>query len=488
MRTGFQLIVALLFALPAIAQDMVLVGGTIIDGTGRARVRGNVRIRGGEVADIGTFQPARGEVTLNVAGLIVAPGFIDLHNHSADALAENPGAVSQITQGVTTVVLGPDGGGPIGIENFMARFDENPAAVNLMTFVGHANVRVRVMGANYRRAATGEELSRMEQLVEDAMREGAFGLSSALEYDPGSYATVEEMVVLAKVAARYGGIYMTHIRNEGDGVLAAIAEAIEVGRQANIPVQISHLKLGSAAVWGKAAEAVALIDKARAAGVNVAADVYPYNTAMSSLRALVPAQSLGDSQAVSKALENAGGAGSIWITQSSSHPDYKLKTLEQIAQERGITPADLYGELVKEGETTVISSSIAERDIAALLRHAWVMVASDGGIGMEHPRASGTFARVLGKNVRDDKLFTLEVAVRKITGLPASRLGLKERGVLAKGSAADIVVFDPNQIRDASTLQDPAALSQGIRHVFVNGVMVLKEGQPTEARPGNALR
>lgn len=479
MRIVLRLVFSLLLATQAFAQsssnDLVLVGGTIVDGSGKPRFRGNVRIRAGEIADVGTFQPARGEAILNVAGLIVAPGFIDIHNHSADALGEKPDALSQVSQGITTLVLGPDGGGPIGIERFMVTFDEKPLALNVLAFVGHANVRVRVMGANYKRAATPEEVTRMEELVEDAMREGAFGISSALEYDPGSYSTIDEVVALAKIAGRYGGIYMTHLRDEGDKVLDAIAEAIEVGRRANIPVQISHLKLGSAGVWGKSAEVLALIDKARAQGVNVAADVYPYNTVRSAVRSAIR-------------LEDVGGPANVLIIASPMHPEYKLKTLDQIAKDLAIAPMELYNELLKEGETTVATTSISEKDLTALLRHAWAMISSDGGLEIADPRSTGAFTRVLSKIVREDKTLTLEVAVRKMSGLPASRLGLKERGLLVKGAAADIVVFDSNLVRDSSTLQEPGALSQGIKHVFVNGAAVIKDGLPTDARPGLALR
>jgi N-acyl-D-aspartate/D-glutamate deacylase len=299
---------------------------------------------------------------------------------------------------------------------------------------------------------------------------------------------MDEVVALAKVAARYGGIYMTHIRNEGDKVMDAIAEAIEVGRRAGIAVQISHIKLGSAAVWGKTAEALALIDRARTQGVNVAADVYPYNTSLSSLRAVVPSQQFDDPEEVARGLENVGGAANVMISSSVAHPDYNLKTLDQIAGERNLTPVQLYSEMVKEGETSIVTSSMKESDVTAFLRHAWVAIASDGGMDMAHPRGSGTFPRVLGKIVREDKVLTLEIAVRKMSGLPAARLGLKERGLLAKGVSADIVVFDPNQIRDVSTVQEPTALSQGMKYVFVNGTMVLKNGDPTGARPGLALR
>jgi N-acyl-D-amino-acid deacylase len=411
MRRATIFIGVVLIATSALAEDLVLVNGTVIDGTLKARFQGNVRLRNGEIAEIGAFKPAAGETVLDVKGLIVAPGFIDLHNHSENAIDKSLGAVSQISQGITTAVLGSDGSGPYAVEDFMLPFDEKLPALNIATFVGHGTVRRQIMGANYKRAATADEIDRMGQLVESAMREGAFGLSSGLDREPGSYSTTEELIALAKIMARYGGTYTTHVRDEGSKVIDSIKEAIEIGRAAKVPVQISSIKLGADSVWGKTAQVLAEIDKARSQGVDVAADIYPYT-----------------------------------------------------------------------------ESNLSEKDVRAFLLHAWVMIASDGGLGIARPGSAGAFPRVLGSYVREQKVLTLERAIRKMSGLPASRLGMKERGVLAKGSSADIVVFDPLQIRDNSTPQDPFAVSAGLKYVFVNGTMVIKDGQPTGERPGRALR
>src|SRR6266567_4435106 len=392
MRRATIFIGVVLIATSALAEDLVLVNGTVIDGTLKARFQGNVRVRNGKIAEIGVFKPAAGETVLDVKGLIVAPGFIDLHNHSENAIEKNLGAISQITQGITTAVLGSDGSGPYAVEEFMLPFDEKPPALNIATFVGHGTVRHQIMGADYKRAATADEMKRMGQLVESAMREGAFGLSSRLDREPGSYGTTEELIALAKV-------------------IDSIKEAIEIGRAAKVPVQIASIKLGADTVWGKTPQLLAEIDRARMQGVDVAADIYPYTEA-----------------------------------------------------------------------------NLNEKDVRSFSQHAWVMIASDGGLGVERPGSAGAFPRVLGQYVREEKVLTLERAIRKMTGLPASRIGLKERGVLAKGAAADIVVFDALQIRDNSTPQDPFAVSVGMKYVFVNGTMVLKDGQPTGERPGHALR
>jgi N-acyl-D-amino-acid deacylase len=296
----------------------------------------------------------------------------------------------------------------------MSRFDENAPALNLLTFTGHNTVRRQILGANVNRAATRDEIARMEELVEDAMRQGAFGLSSNLETGPGASSTLEELVALSRIVARYGGVFVVHLRNEGDKVVEAVLEAIQVGRQAKIPVHISHLKLGSAAMWDKAALVLAEIDKARRENIDVTADVFPY--------------------------------------------------------------------------TTSDTVSMSEKDVRTLLGHASVMVASDAGLESPHPRGAGTFTRVLGPLARDEKVITLENAIRKMSGLPSTRLALRGRGTLARGSMADLVIFDPARVRDRSTFQDPSALSEGIQYVFVNGMMVIKDGQPTGARPGLALR
>jgi N-acyl-D-aspartate/D-glutamate deacylase len=364
-------------ATPVFAENLVLVNGTIIDGTLKARFQGNVRIRDGRIRDIGVFKPVAGETILDVKGFIVAPGFIDLHNQPASELAKDLGAVSQITQGITTAILGGDGTGPYSVEEFMLPFDEKPPALNIMTLVGHGTVRRQIMGTDYKRAATADEIRRMGELIDEAMRQGAYGLSSDLTAEPSSYSTSEELMVLGKAMARSGGVYITRARDD-DKALESIRAAIEIGRTAKVSVQISPIKLGAALME---------IDKARMQGADVAADTAALTT---------------------------------------------------------------------------------DKDLRAFLQHPWVMIASDG--------ETGVFPTVLGKYVREQKLLTLERAIRKMTGLPASRAGLKTRGLLAKGATADVVVFDPLQ---ATVV---------MKYVFVNGTIVVKDGQATGERPGLALR
>ena len=377
MRPVLCLLLCVVLATPVFAENVVLVNGTIIDGTLKARFLGNVRIREGRVRDIGAFKPVAGETVLDVKGLVVAPGFIDLHNQPASELAKDLGAASQINQGITTAILGGDGTGPYLVEEFMLPFDEKPPALNIMTLVGHGTVRRQIMGADYKRAATAEEIRRMGELIDEAMRQGAYGLSSDLTSEPSSYSTSEELMVLGKAMARSGGVYITRAR-EGDRALESIRDAIEIGRSAKVSVQISPVKF---------AGTLAEIDKARMQGADVAADT---------------------------------------------------------------------------------ASSMTDKDLRAFLQHPWVMFASDGEMGV--------FPNVLGKYVREQKLLTLERAIRKMTGLPASRAGLKTRGVLAKGATADVVVFDPLQ---ATVV---------MKYVFVNGTIVVKDGQATGERPGLALR
>jgi N-acyl-D-amino-acid deacylase len=483
MRTLVYLAISLLLAMPLAAENLVLVNGTIIDGTLAGRVRGNVRIRDGKIIDIGSFKPLAGEILLDVKDLVVAPGFIDLQNRSAAGLEKNLGAASQVMQGITTAVLGAGGRGPYAVEEFMSGFDETPPALNIMMFVGHGTVRRQIMGADYKRTATAREIQLMGELVENAMREGAFGLSSALESDPEFYSTTDELVALAQVVARYGGLFAIHLRDEGDKILDSVEEIVQIGRAVKIPIQLVDLKLLTPAASGKAAEVLAQMDKARTQKIDIAATMYPYDTWSEPVTILLTGSA-------PKALEDLGGPQKIRIIGYAKQPEYNFRTLSEIAAERNITPAELALELVQNGGAEIACSCLNEKDVRVFMQHPWVMLASDGGLGVTHPRSSGTFPRVLGKYARDEKLLPLERAVRKMTGLPASRIGLKERGVLKKGSPADIVVFDPAQIADSPDNPDWSAAPppRGMKYVFVNGTMVVKDGQPTDARPGVALR
>lgn len=462
----------------------VIVGARIADGTG-ARLRpGSVRVRGDRIVEVGQLRPIPGERIVDAAGLVLAPGFIDIHNHSTEGLLSEPAAASQVSQGITTLAVGADGSSPWPIRDYLRRLRENPAATNVVVFAGHATIRRQVMGEDYRREATDDEITRMEQLVAQAMREGAVGLSTGLEYEVGGYASTGEVVRLAAAAARLGGIYMSHIRDEADRTLEALAEAIAIGERADIAVQISHIKLGTVGVWGKAGEAVRLIEAARARGTDVTADAYPYDAWASTITVLVPSKRHDDPEAVARGLADVGGAGNVTLIHYPINTDYEFRTLEEIAHERGITPVALYMEIVQAGGAGVVCRSMTEEDIRIFYRQPWVMVASDGGIGMRHPRGAGSFPRVLGRYVREKGWLTLEEAIRKMTSLPAARLDLEDRGVIRPGALADLVLFDPERILDRSTFAEPFLLSEGVVKVWVNGAAVWDA--TTRSAPGTA--
>lgn len=468
--------------------SLVIINGTIIAGDGRPAFRANLRIEGDRIVRIGQFVPEVGEEVLDARGLIVAPGFIDLHNHSDRGLESEPTAVSQISQGITTIVLGQDGNSPWPIGEFLAERERRPVAVNLITFVGHATVRRQVMGRDTERPATESEIAAMADLVEQGMREGAFGLTTGLEYDIGHPSTTEEVIALARRVARHGGLYVSHIRDEGDRVFEALAEALRIGREATIPVHISHIKLATVSVWGKARQAIALIARARRQGQDVTADCYPYDAWSSTITVLVPSRRHTDRAAVAKGIADVGGAANVLVTNCRAHPDYEGKTLLEIARESRTTPVDIYMQIVRDGGASVVCRSMKESDIRLFYRQPWVMVASDGGIGMRHPRATGAFPRVLGEYVRTRRWLRLEEAIRKMTSAPAARLGLKDRGLIAEGMKADVVLFDPQRVSDRATFREPHLLSVGIEYVFVNGVRVWEKGRATGHLPGVVIR
>ena len=464
-----------------------IVGGQLADGSGRALRQANVRIAGGRVAAVGAVTPQEGDAVVDATGLVVAPGFIDIHNHSASELADDPAAESQVSQGITTVVLGPDGSSPWPVGEYLAERRRNPAAVNVAVMVGHATVRRLVMNDDYKRAARPEEIARMAALVEQGMREGAVGLSSGLEYEVGGYAETGELGELAKVAARYGGIYMSHIRDEADKAFEAFREAIAIGERARVPVEISHIKLGTVGVWHKAAQAIALIDAARARGVDVTADAYPYNAWSSTITVLVPDKRYDYPPSVEKALADVGGAQNVLIVRHAAHPEYEFRTLDAVARDRQITPVDLFIQIVKDGGAGVVCTSMIDEDIRAFYQQRWVMVGSDGGIAARHPRGAGTFPKVLGRYVREQHWLTLPDAVRKMTGAPAKRLKLRDRGTIEKGRVADVVLFDPRTVVDRSTFSDPSALPSGVEKVFVSGELVWDGGKPAGGRSGQVI-
>ena len=470
------------------ARSRVITGATVVDGSGRKAFSANVRIVGDRIAKIGKFVTRADEEIIHAPGLVVAPGFIDIHNHSDAALDTEPALESQVSQGITTLAIGPDGGSPWPIADYLARRQAQPAAVNVLVFVGHATVRRQVMGRDLNRQATEKEIAEMAKLVEQGMRDGAAGLSTGLEYDAGHPSTTEEVIELARAAARYGGIYMSHVRDEADEVMTAFKEAIRIGKEARIPVQISHIKLGTVGVWGEAQKAVDLINAARHSGVDITADCYPYDAWSSTITVLIPSRRHDDPVAVKKGLDDVGGAGNVLVTSCRAHRNYEGKTLEEIAREQRLSAVDVYIQIVKDGGAGVVCRSMKESDIRAFYRQSWVMVASDGQAGGRHPRGAGTFPRVLGRFVRERVWLTLEDAIRKMTAAPASRLGLHDRGLLREGMKADLVVFDAKRVIDRSTFKEPLLLSEGIERVFVNGEPVFEKGKPTGRLPGVVIR
>lgn len=486
------LLAATFFSSRAADDTIAIVGATLIDGSGRAPISDSVVVLNGDsIVSAGKrnqVQVPDGARVIDAAGLVVAPGFIDAHNHSDRGFTEDPSAVSQVSQGITTVVVGQDGGSAFPIGEYLREVDKHPFALNVLTFVGHATLRTRAMGNDTNRLATPAEIEKMRQMVEQAMREGAMGLSTGLEYETGKPASTEEVVTLARAAGSYGGIYISHIRDEADKSFEALNEAIQIGREAHLPVQISHIKLATLKVWGKSKDAVALINKARAAGQDVTADCYPYDAWSSTIRVLVPSGRHDDPVDVARALADVGGPANITIVSCRAHPEYEFKTMDEISKQEKITPVELYMKIVHEGGASVVCHSMKEPDIKTFYTQPWVMVSSDGGIGSRHPRGAGTYPRVLGRYVRESHWLSLPEAIRKMTSAPAQRFKLSDRGLIKPGFKADIVLFDPRTIIDRATFKDPQLTAEGVKRVFVNGREVWVDSAVTGIRPGRALR
>jgi N-acyl-D-amino-acid deacylase len=463
-------------------------GAQLVDGTGGPIRAGDVRIEGDRIVEVGRLSRKPREVVVDGKGLALAPGFIDVHNHSERGIVRDPSAETQVSQGITTLVLGPDGESAWPIAVYLDARRASPPAVNVMTMVGHATVRELVMGKDYKRKATADEIAKMAALVEQGMREGAAGLSSGLEYDVGSYSATEEVVALAKAAGKFGGLYMTHTRDEAEKTFEAFDEAVTIAKTAGVPLEISHIKLATVGVWGQTQRTIDLFDAARKQGLDATADCYPYEAWHSNLEVIVPDKRYDDPKSVTEAIRVLGGASRITVTACEAHPEYAGKSLEQIARSESISPVALYSRMVREGGADIIGHSMKEEDVLALYKQPWVMVASDGGIDNDHPRGAGTFPRVLGRFVREKHLFTLPEAIRKMTSLPASRMKLSDRGRIAPGRKADLVLFDPKTVIDRSTFAEPRKLSVGISRVYVNGELVWSDGAVTGARPGRVLQ
>jgi N-acyl-D-amino-acid deacylase len=536
------------FLLAANPYDVVIQHGRIIDGTGSPWYSGDIGIRQGRIAAIGNLAGAPAKYTINAHGMVVAPGFIDMLGQSEMTILVNPHLPSKIYQGITTEITGEGSSAApvnedllkadrVGYEHYgikpdwrtfhdyFARLEKQGMGINLASYVGATQVRRMVLG-DADHAPNAAELEKMRALVREAMRDGAVGLSTSLQYAPAPYAKTEELIALAAEAARSGGIYATHMRSEGDAIIPALDEAIRIGREAHIPVEIWHLKTAGKANWGRMPEVIAHIQQARDSGVDITADTYAYPAGFNTFSAIIPpwAHDGGDAKLIERLQDPAMRArirnemetpGGNWDNewQEVTGPESILvgavanpkllplqgKTIAEIAKLWNKDPFDTIFDLLIEDRafTNVAIFMMSEPDIALALAQPWVSIcndsegtAPDGLLGNEHPhpRAYGTFPRILRKYVREEKKLTLPDAIRKFSALPAQRMRLVDRGVLKEGMWADVVVFDPDTIRDVATFEKPNQLSEGMRFVLVNGVPVIEEGKMTNALPGKVLR
>ena len=482
-------------AQPAPSHTLFIRGATIIDGTGKLRKPGSIRIVGDTIKDVGAIKPHAGDAIIEARGLVAAPGFIDTHSHADGGLLEDPLAETQIRQGITTAIVGQDGGSNYPLKEWFSKLEAKHTTLNIASFVGHGTVRGKVTTDAGKRAVTPEELTRMQALVEQEMRAGGLGLSSGLEYDPGFYSTTAELVACASAAAKYGGMYISHVRDEGDEAFKSFDELIQIARDAHLPAQISHIKLDTSPAWNRAAEALQLIRKAKAEGLDISADVYPYTYWQSTIIVLIPTRNWDDRAAWQKGLEEVGGAEHVLLSTYTPDANWQGKTIAAIAAQTGKDAITIIQEIVKKthapgatGKESVVVTAMTEADVTAFVAAPEVMFCSDGGLKPSHPRGAGSFPRVLGYYAQSKKALTLEAAIHKMTGLPAARMHLANRGRIAPGMKADITLFDPTTVHDTATTAHPAAPPIGIPYVIVNGSVVLAQGKFTGSRPGAVLR
>jgi N-acyl-D-amino-acid deacylase len=519
MKAGLGLLAAALLSGGLAAQqpryDVAIVGGQVVDGSGQPGRRVDIAIAQGRIAAIGAVARGDAREVIDAGGMTVAPGFVDVHTH-ADDLAEHPLAENFVRMGVTTIIAGNCGSSALDVGEALAAVAKAGPSVNFATLVGHNTVRAEVMGSADRLPSI-PELTRMRSLVWRAMADGAVGFSTGLQYVPGTYAKTPEVIDLARVAGNAGGVYATHMRNEGTALEAAVEESIRVGSTTGARVQISHLKVDSPSRWGASAQALAMIDAARARGVDVMADQYAYTAASSTLGIRFPAWALEAGQTALAARLNdpeqwarikremAGllaerGLRDLSFAVVASHPgnpSLNGLTMAQVASRlKGSESADAQFEAARDlmlaNGASMVYHFMSDDDVDRIMRHPFVGIASDASVltaghGVPHPRGYGNNPRVLGEYVRTRHVIALEEAVRKMTSLPAGHFRLERRGLLKEGYAADVVVFDARRVKDAATFEKPHAYAIGIPYVLVNGVLVVKSGEHTRARPGVAI-
>jgi N-acyl-D-aspartate/D-glutamate deacylase len=486
--------------------DLLIRGAAVVDGSGSPAHKADIGIAGDRIVLVGTAGDKHAKREIDATGLVVAPGFIDPHTHTAGDLSDPKRSRNDayLMQGVTTVATGNDGDSPRAIGATLAKWQQQGIGTNAALFIGQGTVRSQVMGMSDAKPAA-DQLTQMKRLVEIAMQEGAIGISTGLYYAPGSYSETEEVIELSKVAAKYGGLYDTHMRDESSytiGLLGSVRETIRIGREAHLPVMISHIKALGVDVWGQSTDVIRIIDEARRDGVNVTASQYPYTASGTSVTAaLVPRWAEADGALLrnlddphlhdrlltemNQNLQRRGGAESLLMT-APRDKTVTGKTLAAIAKERNETPIDAAIEIIKSGGSAVASFNMKESDIENFMRQPWVMTCSDGSEG--HPRKYGTYPRKIHEYVYSRHVLSLEAAVRSSTSLPAETLGLKDRGLLKPGYFADVLVFDPKTYNEQATYESPRVLASGVRYLAVNGRLAIDNGNLTTTLAGRPLK
>lgn len=496
--------------------DVLIRNGKIIDGSGNSWYMGDLAIKDGKIISIGKNLSVTAIKTIDAKGLVVAPGFIDVHGHIESGVLAHPFAGNYLYDGVTTVITGNCGGSETDLPTYFKRVDSAKPAINLATLVGHNSVRAAVMGRDNRQPSEQEQKA-MEALVEKCMKDGAVGLSTGLIYVPGTYAKTEEVIGLAKAAARYNGLYASHIRNEESDVTSAVEEAINIGRQANIPVQISHFKVGGKANWGRSKETIAQVEAARKEGLEVTIDQYPYTASSTNLGVRLPNWSIAGTQdsitarindpALHKKIKEGMLAeihrykfknySFAYVANYTADSSYNGKSISEINQLLGRKStakeeAETILDMMKKGGAQMVYHTMNEEDVKYILQYPFNMVGADAGIpipgkGMPHPRGYGSNTRILGKYVREEKVIRLEEAIRRMSSLAAQKFQLKDRGLLKEGFAADIVIFDENEVGDRADFENPHQYSVGMKFILVNGKVEIEQGRDTGLRSGTIL-
>lgn len=498
-----------------VTYDLIIGNARIVDGTGNPWFRGSIAIKNGRIAKIGRFDTAAAKFYIDAKNQIVAPGFIDVHAHTED-IYSNPKAENFIRMGVTSLVTGNCGGSSLDIGNFLGQIDKTPLAVNISSLIGHNTVRTKVLGLE-NKTPTVDEQTQMNALVEKAMRDGAVGLATGLIYLPGTFAKTDEVVELAKAASKHGGIYASHIRDEGIDVIAAIEEAINIGEQANMPVEISHFKIASRSLWGQTAKTIGLVEAARKRGLTVTVDQYAYPASSTSLDSRLPSWAIaGGREEGKKRMADPAtrkkvadevkedlkkkkfkDLGYAYVASYRTNPAFNGKNIKEIAKiARGKddlnAQIEQFIEMYEKGGAQMVYQAMDEPDVQSIMRQPFTMIASDSGVrafgsGVPHPRGYGNNARVLGRYVRELKIITLEDAIRKMTSLPAQTFGFRDRGLIREGFAADLVIFDENTVGDKATFVQPHQYAEGFSAVIVNGEVVFDGKQMTGSMPGRAI-